>query len=494
MAEAASSLRRTPESHFFVSDRRTEKRDSGVRRNDGVWALALTALLLATPAAAQLKEPPKSYDRAIAAGYKALTLCSGIFNAGRTQAQVEALELTVIYPQYDAIVPTLEAKVTRGRDDRVAIVSVAYDPAMPPRAASWSVDRGCTIAPIGATLALPDDVPPASTRTAADAKPWPAGDAKATAKPKGDAKTLTAIVDSLFAEGYGKGTRTTGTVIVQDGRIVFERYRDGFGPHVSQRTWSVAKSLTGTIVGIGVGKGLLATGRTDAIPEWQGKGDPRAAIKLDQLLRMASGLHSDTAGNRTDALYFGGTSVTQEVTAWPLDAMPGTRFRYANNDIVLAMRALRARIGDDAGYGRFPQAELFDRIGMTRTIAETDFQGNFILSSQVWSTARDLARFGLLYQNDGVWNGERILPEGWVKYATTPSGPQPEGAFGYGATMWLLNKSPGVPADAFGAFGNRGQYVVIVPSRKIVIVRRGEDPAAPFDVAKYTADILAALQ
>lgn len=133
---------------------------------------------------------------------------------------------------------------------------------------------------------------------------------------------------------------------------------------------------------------------------------------------------------------------------------------------------------------------------MTRTIAEQDWRHDYVSSSQVWSTARDLARFGQLYLNDGVWNGERLLPESWVKYVTTPSGPQPpEGDFGYGASFWLLNRSPGVPADAYAAFGNRGQYVVIVPSRKIVIVRRGEDPAgARFDIAKFTADILAALK
>lgn len=465
-----------------------------MRRSSASLA-AILALAAAAPSAAQLQEPPKSYDRAIAAGYKALTLCSAMFNAGRTQAQAEALELTGTYPQYDAILQTLQAQVVKGRDDRVAIVSVPYDPAMPPRAATWAVDRGCTITPIGATPTLPDDVPPASTRTAADAKPWPAGEAQATGRLAGDAKALGAAMDRVFAEGFGKGTRTTGAIVVQNGRIVFEKYREGFGPHVSQRTWSVAKSVTGTIVGLGVGKGLLAPEQKGVIPEWRDAGDPRGNISIDQLLRMASGLHSDTAGNRTDALYFGGTSVTQEVTAWPLEAMPGTRFRYANNDIVLAIRALRARIGDDAVYARFPRTELFDRIGMTRTIAETDFQGNFVLSSQVWSTARDLARFGLLYQNDGVWNGERVLPEGWVKYVTTPSGPQPEGPYGYGATFWLLNKSPGVPADSFAAFGNRGQYVVIVPSRNVVLVRRGEDPAgAPFDVATFTAEILATLK
>ena len=117
-----------------------------------------------------------------------------------------------------------------------------------------------------------------------------------------------------------------------------------------------------------------------------------------------------------------------------------------------------------------------------------------MLSSQVWSTARDLARFGMLYLNNGVWNGQRILPENWRAYVTTPSGPQPPGDFGYGAGFWLMNRSDGVPPDTFAAFGNRGQFVVIVPSRQVVIVRRGEDPAGTrFDIAAFTRDVLAAL-
>ena len=133
---------------------------------------------------------------------------------------------------------------------------------------------------------------------------------------------------------------------------------------------------------------------------------------------------------------------------------------------------------------------------MTHTFAETDWRGNFVLSSQVWSTARDFARLGLLYLNDGVWNGERLLPEGWVRYISTPSGPQPqEDGIGYGATFWLLNADDGIPKDTFGAFGNRGQFIVIVPSRNIVIVRRGEDHAGTrFDIAAFTAAVLKALK
>jgi CubicO group peptidase (beta-lactamase class C family) len=257
----------------------------------------------------------------------------------------------------------------------------------------------------------------------------------------------------------------------------------------------VAKSLAGTLVGIASGEGRIDPARPAALAAWQAPGDPRAAITTDQLLRMASGLTSTTAGNRTDALYFGGATVDQEATSWPLLALPGTTYRYANNDTVLAVRALRERIGDDAQALAYPFTALLWKIGMTRTVPETDWRGNYILSSQVWTTARDLARWGLLYQDDGVFQGQRILPEGWVKYATSPAGPQPPtGEFGYGATLWLLAKSPGVPADAFGALGNRGQFVIVVPSHQVVIVRRGEDPAgARFDIARFTAAILAAL-
>lgn len=453
----------------------------------------LALLLLAAPAAAQPPSPrePTTYDRAIAAGYKALTLCSGIFNAGRTQAQVEALELAGIYPDYDAIVRTLPATIHRAPDR----VTVKFDDSLPPRVADSGADAGCYLYPIG--------TPPAPRLEGAHvvygiefhANPrWPNGDLEATARAKGDSKALKGAVDSAFGAGFGDGSRTTAVIVLQRGKIVAERYAEGFGIHTSQRTWSVAKSLAGTIIGAAVQKGMIDPATPAAVPEWQTPGDPRSKITLDQLMRMASGLHSATAGNRTDAVYFGGTAVTEETVAWPLEVPPGSRFRYANNDILLAVHALASKLGDGK-HRRFPADLLFREIDMDNTIAETDWKGSYVLSSQVWSTARDLARFGMLYLDDGMWRGQRILPEGWRDYVTRPSGPQPDGEFGYGATFWLLNKSPGVPTDTFAAFGNRGQYVVIVPSRRIVIVRRGEDPAgARFDVAKFTAEILAALR
>lgn len=155
---------------------------------------------------------------------------------------------------------------------------------------------------------------------------------------------------------------------------------------------------------------------------------------------------------------------------------------------MLSLKAAQQKLGVALSPGA-----LFDRIGMTRTFVEHDKDGDYILSSQVWTTARDLARLGLLYQNHGMWEGKRLLPGGWSSFVTTPSGPQPEGMFGYGAGFWLLNKSDGIPADAFGAFGNRGQYLIIIPSRQLVIVRQGfDDDKNRLDIAALVKAIVAA--
>ncbi|WP_097064260.1 serine hydrolase domain-containing protein [Sphingomonas guangdongensis] len=452
-----------------------------------------TALLAAIlPAAAFAQQvaptPPTSYQRAIAAGYKAAMYCSGIFNAGRTEAQIDQDELRGIYPEYAPIVPTLTAEVDRTR----AVVTVAWDEKLPSRRAEWHKDTGCTTMPIGAAP------PPIATSyraapgpAGADRRPWPLGDGGIAPKPSA---ALAGTISKAFDRAtYGKDSETVGVVIVQDGRIVAERYRDGFGPFVSNRTWSVAKSLAGAVIGAAQASGRFDVAARARVPEWGSYPyqDLRATITTDQLLRMASGLHSDTAGNRTDALYFGGTAVTEQATGWPLEATPGTRFRYANNDILLAMRALRATVGD-RDYAAAPRA-LFTKLGMTHTVAETDWRGNFMLSSQVWSTARDLARFGLFLAADGVWAGERLLPTGWVAASIQPSGPQPASGPGYGRTLWLFGPEQGLPAGSYAAQGNRGQYVMVLPSQRLVIVRRGEDGgSARFDVARFSADVLTA--
>lgn len=450
------------------------------------------ALLLAAPVAAQ-QPAPTTYQRAIAAGYKAAMYCSGIFNAGRTEARIDADELTGIYPEYDAIVPSLKAEVDRdGRS-----VDVAFDPALPPRNAFWESGRGCTLLPIGSeSVSVMDEelLPNGQVRRPPigppprDVRRWPQGD---TTGPLRSAPEIVARVAATFGGAtYGAGAKTTGVVILQDGKIIAERYAAGWTPFTANRTWSVGKSIGGTLIGMA----RLDVSKPATVPEWQpARFDPRTAITLDNLLRMASGLHSDTAGNRTDAIYFGGTAVTEQATGWPLEARPGTRFRYANDDILLAVRAMRAQLGDER-YDNFPTTTLFEPLGMMHTVAERDWRGNYILSSQVWSTARDLARLGQFWLQDGVWQGKRLLPEGWMRYMTMPSGPQPANGPGYGATMWLFGPRQGLPEGSYAAQGNRGQYVMVVPLKKLVIVRRGEDPgAARFDIARLAADVAKAL-
>lgn len=441
-----------------------------------ILAAALTALPLS--AYAQAPSPaPSPAVRAMAAGYKALTVCSALKTAeaaggARTLASVEANELVGIYPELDGLVRELPVEVGERQ------VSVAWDEAMPPRVAEFSPGRGCVIMPVGWTGESPDMFLPGVR----------VNETFALAAPVGNAALLNEAVEGAFEGRYGEGSNTTAVLVLQADRIVAEAYAEGFGIDTPQRTWSVGKSLAGTIIGAAVHRGEADVNAPAAIADWRSPGDPRRRVTLDQLMRMASGLTSDTAGNRTDALYFGGVGIDEQAPAWPLIAPPGTRYRYANNDTLLAVMAIAPT------FGGHPPAELFRRLGMYDTWAETDWRGNYMLSSQVWTTARDLARFGRLYLNDGVVDGERILPEGWRDYVSRPSGPQPTGEQGYGATFWLFNKSEGIPADAISANGNRGQYVIIVPSRNIVIVRRGEDPAGKrFDHIAFTRDILAAL-
>ena len=452
------------------------------------------ASLLAPPAAAQRVPPAENstYARAIAAGYKAAMYCSGIFTAGRTPAQIDADELHGIYPEYDAIVPTLTAAVNRND----ASVSVDFAPGLPPRRAEWRPGVGCVADAIGRPPPIhPRHYPTPPVPGPADARPWPQGDAGIAPHPAAlAAAALAAVVEHGVAGGYGAGAKTTGVVIVRNGQVVAERYAVGWGPFVANRTWSVGKSIAGTLVGL-----VAATRPVDVraaawVPEWNRPGDPRGAIRLDDLLRMASGLHTDTAGNRTDAIYFGGNTVIEEATHWPMDAPAGTRFRYSNTDILLAARAMHALVGD-AAYADLPARALFAPLGMGHTQAGTDWRGDYVISSQVWSTARDLARLGQFWLQDGVWQGRRLLPEGWMRYMTTPSGPQPADGPGYGATMWLFGPPQGLPAGSYAAQGNRGQYLMVIPSAGLVIVRRGEDPGpARFDIARFAADVLAAIR
>jgi CubicO group peptidase (beta-lactamase class C family) len=153
------------------------------------------------------------------------------------------------------------------------------------------------------------------------------------------------------------------------------------------------------------------------------------------------------------------------------------------------MRNLRASIDNDDAYLRYPFEKLFHKIGMYNTVPETDWEGNFVMSSQVWTTARDLGRLGILYLNNGQWQGEQILPENWAKYVSTSAPAQPKGDWGYGGQFWLYE------GLGYAARGNRGQIVMILPKHNIVIVRRGYDSTTGgrFDIVAFTNDALKAM-
>ncbi|WP_374274298.1 serine hydrolase domain-containing protein [Brevundimonas sp.] len=468
------------------------------------FAPLAAAMMLAAPAAAQTDQqtaaPPDRHTLSLAAGYKAAFLCSGLFNAGLDRETVAEDDLTRIYVELRQPVQDLPAVIDR----EARTVSVAFAEDFPARVAVWRPHLGCVQAPPGgnADTLLPRVTVEGPDLAATDALPWPMGDAGAApAAPPSPA--LSALVDSAFDRAsFGEGSETTAVIVVKDGRIIAEQYRDGFGPHVSQRTWSVGKSLAASVIGAAVMDGIIDVDAPAPVPEWRRDGDPRGAITTEDLLHMASGLWTEGPGNRTDDVYFGGTLVAERSAGLPLEAEPGTRWRYANNDTLLAMRGLRAAMNDDDRYLAYPFQRVFWKIGMTRTVPETDWGGDFIFSSQVWTTARDLARLGLLYLNDGVWDGERVLPEGWADYVATPAPAQPSnaatGGAGYGAQFWLFGPDQDLPEGTYAAQGNRGQYLIIVPSRGVLIVRRGFDAVGPggegFDIARFSAEVLAALE
>ena len=454
--------------------------------------LTLVVALLAAPA---LAAEPSPHVRALAAGWVAGFTCSDTFDAEIDAKTITDDDLTGIYPEYEGLVRNLPVTIDRAAHT----VSVAFDPALPPRIAIWRPLLGCAQLPIGAPAAAAVTVPrltpdfKSPDLAAMDAKPWPLGDAAAVAPlPRGAARALDAAVARAFdGESFGKASRTTAVIVVRDGRIVAERYRAPYTSRTPQRTFSVAKSLTATLAGRAVMLGKADVTAPANIPEWRRAGDPRGAITLDMLLRMNSGIWTNGPGNRTDEIYLGGASARAWAMAQPLDAVPGSRFNYSNLDMMLAAHAVSNGIGS-AALG-FPFTELLWPLGITRTWPETDSEGNFILSSQVWMTARDMARLALLYANDGVANGTRLLPEGWVRYVATPGGAQPERGPGYGAGFWLLGAAQGLPPGTLQMNGNRGQYAMILP-RGVIVIRRGVDPpGGGFDPVGFSRAVLTAL-
>ncbi len=313
---------------------------------------------------------------------------------------------------------------------------------------------------------------------------WPVGEADARV----DRARLAAASDELFrTTGRGGLPDTRALLVVQGGRIVLERYAPGFTPESRFESWSMAKSVTQALVGILVREGKLALDAPAPVPEWRTSGDPRSAVTLDHLLHMTSGIANgdgETVGASwmgAELLFGSGSRDAAGFAAsFPLALPPGTRWSYSTGSSVL----LAAIVGRAAGGGRdaterFMQRELFEPLGMQSAVPEFDLAGTFLGGSSVWASARDWARFGLLYLRDGRFDARRILPEGWVDYTRSPGGVEP-GI--YGAHFWLNRERsgdrsaqlPGAPDSVFSAGGANGQFVAIAPTLDLVAVRLGE--------------------
>ncbi len=430
---------------------------------------ALLAALLA-PSSASFAEVPFQRPAGAgevseaAAGYAAIFTCSAHFFAGRAADDIRRLEL-VDLARLNLSAPSIDTRRSLVRSVHKGHEAIAaFRPTM-----------GCTLLPPNWSAADVGRLPYVDYPTAPDLSdvPFPAGD---DARPRPNAQQRAVLEAAFDGEMYGDGTVTVGVVILKDGELVGERYRDGFGVHSGYRTWSTAKSISSTLIGIAQRDGLLSVSAPANIPEWQYLDDPRQQITLEHLLHMSSGLYSE--GANTNAIYFAGQDVISAATTTHLVAEPGTRWKYANNDTLLLLRALRATLGDDLRYLRYPYDELFHRIGMYHTRMETDHLGNFIGSSQVYTTARDLARFALLYLQRGTWGTEQIFPAAWADYVVqaAPALPRETGEQGYGAQFWLLDTLPGVPPGTYTTAGNKGQFATVVPAHNMVIVRTGIDP------------------
>jgi len=298
-----------------------------------------------------------------------------------------------------------------------------------------------------------------------------------------DKGRLNSTVEWAFSEPDSQRLRRTrAVVIVQNGRIIAERYAEGFNKETPLLGWSMTKSVTNALVGILVRAGKLSLDEPVPVPEWQKPGDSRKKITLNHLLHMSSGLEfeEERYGPWDDVTYM--LLRVPDMAAFAakkkLAAEPGTKWHYSSGNTNIICRIIR-RVVNEAHYTAFPRRELFEPMGMLSAVIEPDASGTFVGSSFMYATARDWAKFGQLYLHNGTWAGRRILPEGWVKYTTTPA--SESASKDYGAHFWLKIPKPfrsnkgkdTLPDDVFHAVGIEGQFLTIIPSRSLVVVRLG---------------------
>jgi CubicO group peptidase (beta-lactamase class C family) len=413
-------------------------------------------------------------DRAarVASGFTSQMVCSGTFISGFGPDQAYA-ELVRPLPGMGLVAWGLHYRVDHDRLEVRTTITGGFE-----SHAAYREGAGC--------VALHDDRPPQAVQPPPgnEAAPLLSEIAGPALVEPADLR-LKAALDHVFTEpGQEPTRRVKAVVVLHDGRVIAERYAPAIGPETPLRGFSATKSVMHALTGVLVRQGLLRIDQPAAVSEWQDAKDPRHAITPDQLLRQVSGLdvpHEQSGFDADSQIAFIARDKAAASAAMPLSAAPGTHWAYTDANYFLLSRLVRdAAGGSGTDVLRFAQGELFGPLGMRHATLELDATGTPMGAASMLASARDWARFGQLYLQDGVAGGRRLLPEGWVRHATTPTL-----ATGYGAGWWLNSVDgtvpewhipwglPHAPRDAFFARGFLGQFVVVVPSQRLVIVRLG---------------------
>jgi len=432
----------------------------------------------------------------IVSGFDAKQVCSCVFVSGRTKESIDTGEMGQF--------PFSLGKYEIDMQDSSVTASVW---GMAKRKAIYRKGVGCTLINDISEQELRSQVfsipPPPVQNT--DSMAWPLGDKLNDTIPAGiDMEMLKAAVDNAFTEPYtGKKQRTRAVIVLYNGQLVAEKYAPGFDRNTKMYGWSMAKSFTAALIGTLVKQGRLDVQQPAPVTEWKDADDPHHKIILKDLLQQTTGLDFledySKASDVTNMLY-----KEKDMAAFTarhsLAHDPGTVFNYSSGNSNILARIIRQTVGEK-DYAAYPFTALFYRTGMYNTSYEPDASGTYVGSSYINATARDYARFGLLYSNDGIWNGERILPEGWVKQTTLA--PAFNLRKNYGYQFWLngINLDdpsrriyPDVPADMFLCDGYAGQAIYIIPSKKLVVVRLGLTLDHSFNENEFLKGIISAIK
>jgi len=432
------------------------------------------SLELQTPYAAPPGDPLSHH----AAGF-AKVMCSAVFITG-LEPDFAAENVGYFTAPYKE-----RAKLGKPQIDLVKKTVSVTVPNGPTRTAIYTAGQGCVTLPEGETALhfTPKAVLPAPGDFFNT--PWPMGDQVPKdefPKEVDEVKVLEAV-NAAFSPVEGM---TAAFIVTWKGQFLAERHASGITEDTPLESWSMGKSLTATLMGIMIQRGVYTLNQPAPIPEWQGAGDPRKEITIANIMNMSSGLRIratqdpdyDSLLGYPDHIYYytGGVNAFTYAATRPQQWPPNTVGRYRNTDPVLINYLVRLgaeKLGED--YHSFPQRALFDKIGIRTMVMETDPYGNFLTQGYEFASARDWARLGNLYLQDGVWNGERILPEGFVKFVSTLAPAWKEdGRLTYGGFFWINgNEALPIPKEAYYMAGAGGQYTIIIPSHDLVVVRIG---------------------